>query len=315
MSYQQTVEPHHRLTYQNNVTLVAQQMQNPLRAAVIIKPASGEAQDIADLIEDVEYEDGEDYSMRNPQNVPNRARRWLVRPTVVQSGQIITKEEKFDQSQDPTSALVRTHTLAVERGVFDRILGVKKVGGEIMIAGGGILGASIEGKTPATTVQLPSGNYIAVTVGDPDTNPTGLNAPKLRAATEAMELEEFGLETEEQVYGLITPKQKTDLINLALETKTSLNPFDVENIREGKPGRLLGINWIFTNRLPKDANGYRLCPVWTRSNIVCGMWQDIKSDLWNDTSKRNLPQCLVDAYPTAGRVQDSAVRVIRCAES
>jgi hypothetical protein len=127
-------------------------------------------------------------------------------------------------------------------------------------------------------------------------------------------VEEFGLETEDEVWGLITPKQKTDLINLAFATKGNLNPFEVEQIRSGKPGQLLGINWRFTNRLPKDSNGYRLIPIWTKQNIVCGMWEDVEGSMWNDTHAKNLPYAYCSAYPEAGRVQDGGVRIIRCAE-
>ena len=315
MAYKQTVEDHHKLTFSGNVAMVAQQMQNPLRAAVMVEPATGEAQDIADLIGATEYLEGEDYSRRNPENVPTRKRRWLVRPNAVETGQYITKEEKFDQAMDPTSRLFRNHIVTVERGVFDRFLGVKKnkSSGLFEVAGGGIMGTIAEGKTPGTQIALPSANYVAATVGGGGGN-VGLNETKLRNATEAMELEDFGLETDLDVYGLISPKQKTDLINLAIATKTSLNPFDVENIREGKPGRLLGINWLFSNRLPYDTNGLRLCPIWTKNNIVAGMWQDVEGEIWNDGSAKNLPYIYASAYPTAGRVEDAGVRIIRCAE-
>ncbi|QPM89153.1 phage capsid protein [Pseudooceanicola algae] len=313
MSYRQTVEAHHRLSYQNNVRMVAQQMQNPLRAAVTIVSASGEAQDMADLIDKVEYQEGEDYSRRNPENPPKRTRRWLVRPTVIESGQLITKEEKFDQSQDPTSSLVVTHTKAVERGIFDRILGVRKSGSNYVVRPGGIFGAVSEGKTPGSTKDLAAGNYIAVDAGEDAA--AGLTLNKMRAATEGMELEDFGLESDDEIFGLITPKQKTDLLKLAFETGKNLNPFEVKEIENGRPGSLLGIRWMFTNRLPKDNNGHRLVPLWTKANIVCGMWQDIEADLFNDTSARNLPQCIVDAYPAAGRVQDEGVRIIRCLEA
>lgn len=315
MAYQQLVEDHHKLMFTDNVKMVAQQMTNPLDGAVTVVPASGEAQDIADLVAKIEYEEGDDYERRNPDNVPNRTRRWLVRPNVIQSGQLITKEEQFDQSKDPTSPLMKAHTAAVVRGRFDRMLGVKRqTDGTFAVADGGILGRVHEGKTPTSTKALPAGNYIAADFGSPGTD-HGLTAEKLRAGTEAMELEEFGLETELMVYGLISPKQKTDLIKLALATKTSLDPFEVEAIREGKPGRLLGINWRFTNRLPYDSDGNRLCPLWFPGNIVVGEWQGIEGQIFNDSSAKNLPRMLIDAYPAAGRVEDGGVRVIRCAEA
>lgn len=316
MSYQQTVEPHHKLTFSNNVAMVTQQNLNPLRAAVTIVPASAEAESMADLLGKTEYQEGEDYAQRNPEITPSRERRWLVRPKSVEIGQTITKEEKFDQAMDSTSLLVRNQVVTVERGVYDRILGVRKVGATYEISGGGILGRVHSGKTPSSTSALPNGNYIAVDYdGENGSTALGLTAKKLRRATEAMELEDFGLESEDEQYGLITPKQKTDLINLALATGNNLNPFDVQNIRDGKPGKLLGINWLFSNRLPVDADGYRLVPIWNKANIVCGMWQDVQGQMWNNTERKNLPYIFTDAYPAAGRIEDGGVRVIRCLET
>ena len=310
MAYEKTVEPHHKLTFNGNVTMVHQQMLNPLRAAVTIaQGCKGEAEDIADLIDALDYLEGEDYARRNPENVAKNTRRWLTRPTVIETGQYITKEETFDKAMDASSTLLRNHVKAVERGVFDRILGVRKNGaGGFEIAGGGIMGAVHEGKTPTGLVHLPDANYVPH-------NAQGLTAEKLRDSCEAMELEDFGLESDDEIYGLISPKQKTDLINLALATKTSLNPFDLEQIRNGKPGQLLGINWLFTNRLPHDADGNRLIPIWTKANVVAGFWQDVDGRMWNDTSKKNLPYIYCDAYPTAGRLEDKGVRIIRCVEN
>lgn len=315
MSYAQLVEAHHKLTYSNNVHMVAQQMQNPLRGAVTMVDASGEAQDIADLIGQSDYSEGEDYGRRNPDLPPKRSRRWLVRPRVIEHGQYITKEEKFDQSQDPTSPLVTNSVKTVERGVYDRILGVRKSGTGYVATGSGILGHAIEGKTPGSArIDLPTGNYIDADFGDAGTD-HGLTLVKIRAACEGMELEDFGLETDDEIYSVITPTQKTDLIKLAFETGKNLNPFEVENIRNGKPGVLLGVNWLFSNRIPKDSSGNRLIPMWSKQNVIAGVWQDVKGDMWNDTSAKNMPYIYTDAYIDCSRVEDVGVRVVRCAEA
>ena len=182
MSYSQLVAPHNKLAFSNNVKMVAQQLQNPLRAGVTIVPATGEAQDVADLIGKSDYSEGEDYSRRNPDLPPARSRRWLVRPRVIEHGQYITKEEKCDQSQDPTSPLVKNSIKAVERGVFDRILGIRKDGDGFTASGAGIMGLASEGKRGETTSTLPTSNYIAADFGDPGTD-YGLSLAKIRAAS------------------------------------------------------------------------------------------------------------------------------------
>lgn len=312
MPFEQIVEAHHKLTFTGNVQMVAQQLQNPLRNAVTVVPATGEAQDAADLIGKKEYIEGEDYSRRNPDNPSPRSRRWLVRPTVIEDGEYIDKETKFDAAMDPTSPLVRNSVKAVERGVGDRILGVRRqANGTFAVAGSGILGIASEGKRGDTKQPLPAANYIAHNFG---AGGNGLSIEKLRAATEAMELADFGLETDDEIYCMITPKQKTDLLNLALATKTQLNQFDLEQIRTGKPTTLLGITWLFGNRVPVDSNGHRLCPLWSKANVVAGMWQDVQGRMWNDGGAKNLPYIYTDAYVDCVRVEDVGVRVIRCQE-
>lgn len=308
MSYRQTVEDHHKLTYRDNVRMVAQQMMNPLRAAVTSVDASGEAQAIADLLGSKEYQRKEDYSRTNVDNPTPRSRRWLIRPQGIIDGEYLDKETKFDAAMDPTSPLFKNNIRSVERGVFDALLGVKKEGGEFVVAGGGIMGASVEGKRPDTSVALPAGNTIAH-------GGVGLTTEKLRSATEAMELQDFGLETDDEIFALITPKQKTDLLNLALATKTQLNQFDLEQIKSGKPTTLLGVTWIFSNRVPKNSDGNRLCPIWSKANIVAGFWQDVQGEIWNDPHAQNLPYMMADAYVDAGRAEDAGVRIIECVET
>ena len=127
MSYQRLVEQHHRLTFQQNIRLATQQVTNPLRTTVTITHEKGEAIDVADLIDAEEYSEGEDRSRRNPENIPNQRRRWIVRPELaLETGQYIDKAERWDKAMDPSSNLILNKVRAVERGVGDRILGVRK---------------------------------------------------------------------------------------------------------------------------------------------------------------------------------------------
>ncbi|GGH36331.1 hypothetical protein SAMN05444007_108250 [Cribrihabitans marinus] len=309
MSFEQLVEAHHKLTYSDNVQMVAQQKQNRLRPAVTIVPATGEARSVADLLGAKEYIRGEDRSRRNPENPTPRSRRWLVRPGVIEDGEYCDTVDKFDMAMDPTSSLVRNSVVTVERGVFDTILGIEKnADGTFSVSGSGILGKATSGKRKETVSSLPAGNYIAA-------GAAGLTLDKLREVKKALNKAEFGMEDDDELYAAITPEQVDDLIGIAAATNQSLNAFAVEQLRSGKPTMLMGIGWIATNRLPLDGSGNRLCPVWSKKNIVVGMWQDVQGRMWNDTGAKNLPYIYTSAYVDAVRVEDGGVRVIRCAES
>lgn len=308
MPQEQLVEQWHRDNYAGNVVMVAQQLQNHLRPAVTEQRCTGAAVAVSDLVGAGEYLVSEERSRRNPENPPRLSRRWLVRPDKIESGQYIDEEDKFDLAMDPTSHFVRDHTAKVNRGIFDRILGIKKVGDAYEIAYGGILGRATEGKRPGTATDLPSGNTIAH-------GSAGLTLTKLIEVKEALGLADFGIETDDPLYCAITPKQVSNLLNIAAATGAALNQFELEQLKTGKPTTLMGMTWIITNRLPKNSAGHRLCPVWSKRNIVLGIWADIQGDMWNDTSAKKLPYCYVSARVDCVRVQDAGVRVIPCVES
>lgn len=307
MALEMLVEAHHKLMYANSVKMVAQQKRNPLLGAVTEIPASGEAQSVADLIGAIEYLYGEERSRVNVENPAGKSRRWCVMPPEIESGQYITKEEKFRTATDPTSNYVVAHTKAVLRGRADRVVGIRKVDGEYVVSEGGILGIAREGKTPGTGMPLPTSQYVPVGV-------TGLTLDKLRDGVKQLKKDDFGLEDDDQLFGLITPEQEDNLLDIVAATGASLNSFQVEQLKSGKPTMLMKTTWIVTNRLPKNDAGNRLCPIFSKANIIAALWQDVQGAMWNDTHAKNLPYCHVGAYVDCVRAEDKGVIVIECAE-
>lgn len=301
------VEQHHKLTYRDNVIMVAQQTKNPLMGAVMEMPVKGEAVRVADLLNAVEYVYGEGRSRRNTENPIGGTARWIVRPDCIESGQYIDIEDKLDMAVDPTSNFVRGHTMAVTRGWADRILGVRKQGSAFVVTDGGIMGFAREGKTPGAGTALPVGQSIAVAG-------TGLTVAKLRAAQLLLNEAEFGLQDDGDVlYCMIGPRQKDNLLAIAEASATPLNAFQIQQLIDGKPTMLMGMNWIYSNRLPKIGTT-RYCPVWSKNNIIAGVWEALQGDMWNDTSAKNLPYARVWARIEATRAQDKGVVIIECLE-
>ncbi len=302
------VEPHHNLMYAASVQAVAQQRRNALEGAVMMMPASGEAQSAADLVGAGEYAYGEDRSRQNPEMPVTGTRRWLVRPPVIESGQYIDDEDKFATATDPTSNFVQVHTRRVLRGKQDRIMGVRRIDGQFLVTDGGILGSSIEGKRPGAATALPAGQILPH-------GGTGLTIAKLRLAIRTLQLADFGIEDDDPLYAVITPNQKDNLIAIAEAAGNALNVFAIQELETGKPRPLLGITWIMTNRVPLNAAGtHRLVPIFSKKNIAAGVWQDIKGSMWNDTSAKNKPYVYCSAYIDAVRIEDKGVIAIECLE-
>lgn len=308
MGFAQDVEPHHRLMYQGNVQMVAQQLQNPLRQAVTIMPGlTGEAVRVSDLLLKKKAQKGQDYGRNNPDNRTKRDNRWLVRPEVIHDGELIDTVDKWDMAMDPTSYLVRNSVAAVERAVFDAILGIEEDNaGNFSVAGSGIFGVAVSGKRPGAGTALPTGNTIVH-------GGTGLTTDKLRGALKALRKADFGMEDNDPLWACITPDQVDDLLGIAAAAGPALNAFNIEQLKTGRPTPLLGINWIMTNRLPVNATGQRMVPIWSKVNVITGFWQDVEGRIWNDTSKQNLPYIYTSVYVDAVRVQDGGVRIIECA--
>lgn len=309
MSFEQLVEAHHKLTYSSNVQMVAQQMQNPLRNAITIVPGKGEAMSASDLFGKTKAQKANDRNRRNPEDKQQRTRRWLIRPVELENGDYIDTVDKWDSAFDPTSNLMKGAIAAVERGVFDTITGCEEQSdGTFKVTGSGIYGLATSGKRPDTTTGLPAGNIIAA-------GTTGLTLDKLRAARKTLKKADFGIETMDDLWCLISPDQEDDLLGIAAASGPTLNTFSIDQLRTGKPTPLLGINWILSNRVPYDASGNRLCALWSKSNIVAGVWQDVQGRMWNDGSRQDLPYYYVSAAWDCVRIEDAGVRVISCKEA
>lgn len=301
------VEQHHKLQYSDNVAMVAQQMKNPLATLVTSMAAKGEAQSATDYLNAVDYQYGEERTRRNIENNVTGTRRWVIRPPTMKSGQYIDDEDKLDMVRDPTSDFVRAHTVAVLRGCMDRIVGVRKIDGVYRVTDGGILGNAIEGKRPGTSgIALPGSQIIPA-------GATGMTIDKLRLAVLTMQQADFGLEDDDPLYCLIAPKQRDNLISIAQASTTPLNAFSIQQLQDGKPTPLMGITWITSNRVPKDTANADLCPVWTKRNVVEGVWEEINGDVWNDTHADNKPYCRVQTRRDVVRLQDKGVIAITCA--
>lgn len=314
--YPMHVEEHHRLMYANSVTMVAQQMRNPISQACQIVPATGEAQSVTDLFGQVDYMRGQARNRQNVENPVSGSRRWIVYDPEdeVLSGQYIDKEDKFRTATDPTSNFVRAHTAAVTRGQTDQLLGIQAEAGTFRIARGGLYGIAREGKTPNAGTALPSGQYLT---SDGD----GLTLEKLIAAVELLQLNDFGIDTDlDPLYGLITPKQKSDLLRIAAATNANLNAFDVKQLESGKPTMLMGVSWIMMNRVPvgktgASGAGKRLCAIWSKNNLIGGEYAALAGRFWNNPAARLLPYVEVSAHLDAVRAQDKGVVIIPCTEA
>jgi hypothetical protein len=77
----------------------------------------------------------------------------------------------------------------------------------------------------------------------------------------------------------------------------------------------LGINIVHCERLDTDGSSYRRIPVFAKSGMHLGMWNDVSGDVSQRKDLQGLPWQIY-AYGTFGatRLEENKIIEIKCAE-
>jgi hypothetical protein len=302
MPFDTRVEASHQLGLSTAVEMALQQMGSKLRPYVSEKPASGEAIPASDLVGPVVAQRGSGRRRSNIENPAPFERRWLEYKDPLETGQYLDKEDTFRSAMNPASEIIKTHTNAMGRGIDDIILGLEADGS---VGDGGILGTVKTGKRLSGSSVFPATNTIVH-------GGAGLTIAKLRAVRKKLSLAENDMDRVQAVMA-IGAEQADNLLGIAEATAANLNPFEQRQLESGKITQLMGFKFVEINRLPLSSTT-RTCPVWLPEMVVLGVWQDVVSNMWNDTSARNTPYMHIDCYIDCARKQDGGVFAIECTE-
>ncbi len=224
-------------------------------------------------------------------------RRWVF-PDDSDLNQLIDSFDKLRLLTDPQSSYVQNAVYAAGRKK-DRLI----------IAA--LNGTAQTGETGATATVLPTGQKIAVGFGA--ATDVGLTVAKLREAKRLLMAADLDLEDPmNEIYCAVKATQHDNLLAEVQVISSDFNGGDKPVLKEGKIERFLGINFIHTELLA-SASGDVLCPVWAKSGMYLGMWNDIKTDISQRKDLAGHPfQAYV--YMTAGatRLEEEKVVQIAC---
>ncbi len=110
----------------------------------------------------------------------------------------------------------------------------------------------------------------------------------------------------------ITPRQKAEII--MWEQQQNKN-YGFSVLQHGKVNPMLGINFLVTDMLPLDANGNRICPMWLKSKVALGVWENPSFRIDRRDDYVDLLQVGVTcAYGATRKDEESFVKVL-CSES
>lgn len=282
--------------YTTNVQLLVQQKGSRLRNTVMIGQHFGKA---AVAVDQYAAVSASKVTSRYQPLVPfdtQNDRRWVY-PTDYHWNDMIDTFDQLRLLNDPTNAYVQTAVYAMGRAMD----------GEIISA---LFADAKTGESGGTTTSFLSANQIAVTYGA--SAATGLNVAKLIRAKKI--LMGYDLDEDEQLFCIITSAQHENLLNEIQVVNADYNTRPV--LVDGKLTSFLGINFVHSELLPVNGSSYRRVPVYAKSGMHLGIWNDIMTRIDERKDLSSIPyQVYAKGTFGATRTEEKKVIEIVCAEA
>jgi hypothetical protein len=236
-------------------------------------------------------------------------RRWAF-PVDYDLPQLIDSFDKLRLITDPSSSFVQNAYMALGRAKDVEIIG----------AFFGSAKTGVEAATTTTfltnlTTNATPGQVVSVLQGS--TGASNATVAKLREAKRQLMANEVDLEFD-PLYAAFTSKE---LDNLLAEVQIIDADYNGGQpvLADGKITRFLGINFLHTELLTAiratDDNGGTStpCPIWAKSGMYLGMWNDIETDLSQRKDLQGLPwQAYCKATVGSTRVDEKRVTKVWC---
>lgn len=240
---------------------------------------------------------------RTPQDF---TRRWVF-PT---DREIEQYEDNFDLLRttvdDPKSKFVESAAMAAGRDWDDAILAAATATAKI-----GVDQSAFTDETFDTTKFQIAANFGASAA-------TGLTVTKMIETRRILRKYHNDLETDPATL-VITSTQEADLLKQVQVTNKEYNASVAANsvLVDGRVSRFVGFDIVVMERVPETtANTTKGCIAFVKSGLVLGMWQDLKTQIFQDFTLSGNPWN-VSTVHTYGvtRTQPGKVIQVLCADT
>jgi len=291
--------------FASNVELVAQQMRPRIASTFAPMTAVGKAATVVNLIDPFEADERTGRYDDIIFGEPNHKRPWVY-PRHFDKALPIDNIELMQMLADPKGDYVMGIVAALNRRMDDEAIRA-------------FFADRNMGEDGSTVDSFAAARQISVDIGGTG---SGLNLEKIQEARKQARKLEVGLNDTngaptEVFHCVITPQQEQNLMN---EIEVISSDFTVKRILDAGTmvgSNYAGIDWIISNRLLTDGNGYRRVPFYTSMGMTFCTWDGgIKTDVSQRKDKRGLPwQAYGEGHFGAVRRDDVRVFEIKCAES
>lgn len=307
--------------YSTNIQMLLQQAGSRLRGTVQEQAFLGKAASVVEQFGAVSPVFNTTRHADTPLISTPHDKRW-INPTDADWADMIDNQDRLRLLIDPSGPYTMAGQMAMGRAMDDIILSgffTDNKTGE-------------NGTTSTGTLYAYNSNSqsVAATIGS--TAATGLNVAKLRLAKRKLLEAEVDVDTD-ALFCAITAKQHDDLLNEA--QAINLDYTDRPVLVEGKITRFMGFNFIHSERIPGGgsfnsaaafnsgiasadsdgsyvANTRWMVPVWAKSGMTLGIWNDIQASVDRRPDKRNSWQVYVTMTLGATRNEEKRCVLINC---
>lgn len=277
--------------YTTNVNLLLQQSGSRFRNAVTEGSYTGKAAKAVEQIGAVVAQKRTTRHSDTPLISTPHDARWVF-PVDYDWADLIDDVDKLRMLIDPQSPYAINGANSIGRAMDDEIVSA-------------FFGTSKTGENGTTNTAFPAGNVVAL-------GTSGMTVKKLRAAKRILMANEVDLDTD-PLYCGITAAQHDDLLGQTQIVSTEFN--DRPILHEGRLKSYLGINFIHSERLNQNAGATgRACPVWAKSGMHLGMWNDLTTKISERPDKNYANQVFVTGTVGATRCEEGKVVQVDCAE-
>lgn len=260
--------------FATNVQLLLQQKGSLLRGIVTEKPYIGEKGSPVDQLGPVAMNPVTARFAPIGRVDAQVDRRWVF-PSDFDLPQLVDTFDKLRLLADPSSEYVMNAVNAAGRTIDDLIIAA-------------VHGTAQTGKDGSVATNLPAGQVVSVSIGG---TASGLNVEKLKRAKRILKANQVA--PDDPIYMAITAQDEESLLSEIQITSSDFNGTDAAVLKDGNVIRFLGINFVQSERLLTGvddiAGTSRALPVWAKSGMHLGIWNDIKTDVSQRKDLQGLP--------------------------
>jgi hypothetical protein len=281
--------------YKANVELLLQQTDSRLAGAVTVGSYVGKAASTVEQFGSATAVQRTSRHADTPLLDLSQDKRWVF-PTDYEWASLVDKQDQLRAIVELTSPYAMAGAASMQRVKDDIILAA-------------IFGTNYTGENGTTSESfgtLGSGTYdVGVNTGG---TASALNVAKLQSAIQKLMLANKG-ELNESVYGAISSYEHDALLKEMQVVNKDYGNSAV--LVDGKVKRFMGVDFIITERLT-ITSGNRLIPLWLKSGMHLGMWDEVRAEIGPRADKGYATQVYLAMTLGATRTQLGKQIRIQC---